>query len=103
MHAHPQPAVRPILEQIDVMVAAADGAELRSCEIEQRALLRHRTLRDRIEHRRIANRLVVFLADAERNRAPDLVHDVLQIEIRSLHVGTDRAIPAGDVVANPPA
>src|SRR5262249_37033645 len=68
--------------------------------IEQRPLVRHRTVRDRVEHRSLADWLVVLPTDAEGDRVPDLVHDVADIEIGCFQVGADGAVPASDVIAN---
>src|SRR6185436_13716273 len=98
--ADPEPAVRAILEQVHVMVAAADGAELRLRQREQRSLLRDRAVRDGIEDRRVANRLVVLAAHAERDRAPDLVHHAAHVEVRGGEIRSHRAVAARDVVAD---
>jgi hypothetical protein len=100
VNADPESAVGTIFEQVDIVVAAAHGSKLRSCEIEQRPLVRHRTVRDRVEHRSLPDRLVVLPTDAEGDRVPDLVHDVADVEIGCGQVGADGAVPAADVIPN---
>jgi hypothetical protein len=51
VHADPQRAVCVILEQVHVVVPAADGAELLRRELRQASAGTARALRDALEHR----------------------------------------------------
>ena len=79
MHTDPH-TILLIGKQVDVVVARADGAELRI------RLLKHRLcgLREPArmlvaDERRIIVALTVLATDAEAQRAPDVVHDAMDI------------------------
>src|SRR5687768_2146922 len=100
MDADPQRAVGAILEQIHIVIAAADGAELSARVGELLALPRHRTARDRVEYRMILDALVVLLPHAERDGAPDLIHRLRDVDVRGPDRGLHGAVAAADVVAD---
>ena len=81
MHADPH---EPILvgEQVDVVVAAADRAELLGREVGQRTLGRRVRAADGVEHG-VIDELVVVAADAERDPLDDGVHDARQVAAMS--------------------
>ena len=100
VHADPHGAVL-VGEQVDVVVAGADGAELVGGEVVQRALGARVGGADRVEHRMV-DRLVVAAADAERDPRHDRVHDPRQFgrDLRAPQVGPHGLVAAADVVAD---
>ncbi len=81
------------------MIAAADGAELLTGELQQAALLSHRRLRDSIEDRVLVDWIAIGAADPEADsllnlaRQPSPVADVGRADI-----GLRRQVAARDVV-----
>ena len=73
--ADPDPAVL-VLHQVHVVVARADGAELRLGELRELALRREVGVADLVEHR-VVDALLRGHAHAERDPPRDLAHDDL--------------------------
>jgi hypothetical protein len=91
---------RLVAEQVDVVVAAADRAELLRGQVEQRALEADRRLADLVEHRMVGA-LLVRDADAERDPREDLVHEARHVVATSgSQVGQHGLVAAADVVAD---
>jgi hypothetical protein len=100
--AHPQPTVCPVLKQINVVVPAANRAELHTGEVQQRPLLPDRALGDNVEHGMVDDRFLVLPTHAERDRAPDFIHDPGELRFRLWHldVRADCTVSARDVIAD---
>jgi hypothetical protein len=102
MDGDPDPS-RLVLEDVDVVVAAADRAELLPREVEQRALAADRRRVNPVEHRVSANRPPVLLTDAEADAPLDLIADPLQLvvpEVGRIEVRANGQVAARDVVAD---
>src|SRR5262249_5672286 len=97
VHANPDPVLL-VGEKIDVVIAGADSAELLASHFFQR---RYGTGLPRIAlEQRMVDAFVVAAADPEADRAPDVVHDALNVFAQPFarHVNTDGLVAAGDVV-----
>ena len=107
VHADPD-MVFLIGEQVDVVIAAADRAELLARLGAQAIALvpvRHR-VPSRILEKRIVGRRVVSAVPqthTERQRRLDLVGQLAQprLDLRQLQIGADRGVAAGDVESHP--
>ena len=90
-----------VLEQVDVVIAAADGAELLTGELQESALFADRRCGDPLENRMIANRVVVGAADSEADPALDLSRQPPPVvDVRRAEIGPGREVAAGDVVSD---
>jgi hypothetical protein len=90
-----------ILEDVDVVIAAANRPELLACEMQQLALPGDGRRVDRIEHLVLAHGRGVRSTHPEGDAARDLVGDarVLSIaDVRRVQMGADRQVAARDVV-----
>ena len=100
--ADPDAAVL-VLHQVDVVVARADGAELRLRQLRELALRREVGVADPVEHR-VVGALLRRHAHAERDPARDLAHDPLdaaeRVEIGSRQLRARGLVAAADVVAD---
>src|SRR5687768_18584125 len=83
MHADPEAAVGAIFEEVDVVIARSDRAELLARQVEQFALRLDGTFRDGVDHRMI-DTLVVAAPDAEGQRLPERVHDARGVDVGRL-------------------
>ena len=91
-----------VLEQVDVVIAAADGAELLTGELQESTLFADRRCGDPLENRMIGNRVVVGAADPETDPALDLSRQPPPVaDVRRAEIGPRREVAAGDVVSDP--
>src|SRR5262249_36984189 len=101
--ADPDPAVL-VFHHVDVMVARADGAELRLGQLRELPLRREVGVADPIEDRVVAS-LGRWYAHAERVPARDPAHPRLdaaeRVEIAPRQLCPGRLVAAADVVAHP--
>ena len=99
MDADPDP-VRFIGENIDVMIASADRAELSRGSLLQ--LSHWRQTPGGIVKKLVVDPFLTRLADAERNVANNVIHDLFDRRgnLREGGVGSDGEISAGDVEAD---
>src|SRR5207244_991615 len=92
-----------VLHQVDVVVARADGAELRLRELRELALRRELGLPDGVEHR-VVGPLGRRHAHAEGDPADDLAHDLLdaaeRVQVAAAELGASGLVAAADVVAD---
>jgi hypothetical protein len=96
-------AVLLVGEEVDVVVAAADGAELRVGLVLQRLGCLSRPAFVRVgDERRIGVVLRVAPADAEGERVPDVIHDLVDVlaNLGGGDVETHGLVAAGDVEAD---
>ena len=100
MDADPH-AVLLVGEQVDVVVAGADGAELAGGQVAQLALGREGGVADLVDDGVVAGAAVVA-PDAEGDAPEDLVHDPRQVglHVAEREVGEHRLVAAADVVAD---
>src|SRR3954452_2818522 len=96
--AHPEPAVL-VGQEVDVVVAAADGAELVGREVVELALRGEGGGADLVEHG-VVGALAFVAPDAERDAARDLVHDARDVDVVHAQVRHRAADATGDVVAD---
>src|SRR4051812_18024967 len=99
---------RLVGEDVDVVIARADGAELLPRLLDERLVLvlagdiAQRVPRGRVEERVVHRRVARFIpaADAERDRPLDVVREALELgafEAVDREVGPNRGVATGDV------
>ena len=102
VHAHPDPFVL-VLHHVHVVVARADGAELRLRELCELPLWREVRVADRVEHR-VVGSLGRGHAHAERDPPGDLAHHRLdaaeRVEVVARELCLGGLVAAADVVAH---
>ena len=101
MDAQPDTALL-ILEDVHIVIAAADRTELLGCELLLLACNGQSPGRVVLKERMI-DRLLVLTPDAERDRVPDVVHDRLDVRLhfRGGRVQANGLVSAGDIVTDP--
>ena len=102
VHADPDRAVF-VLHHVHVVVARADGTELRVRGLRQPALWRELGVLDPVDHR-VIRPLRRGHAHAERDPPGDLAHDALdaaeRVDVCASQLGPRRLVAAADVVAH---
>src|SRR5438045_2113555 len=93
--ADPEEAVL-VNEQVDVVVAAADRAELVARELRQLALRRELSVLDHVENR-VVDAPAARASDAERDLARDLVHHNRHVDVGGPQRRACRLVAAPDV------
>jgi hypothetical protein len=92
-----------VLHQVDVVVAGADGAELRRRQVGEAALRREVGRANLLEHLMV-RALCRRHAHAERDAPRDLAHHALdaseRVEVCAGQLGARGLVPAADVVAD---
>ena len=99
--ADPEAVVGLVAEEVDVVVAGADGAELLRGEPGELALRLELGGADRVDHL-VVGGAAVAAADAERDPREDLVHDAREVgrDVGVGQAGADRVVAAADVEAD---
>ena len=97
------PGAAPLVgEQVDEVVAGADRAELRTGQVAERRRRREVPGRGVVEQL-VVDRLRVLAPDAERQRAPQVVHDEADVaaDLRGVGIQQHGLVPAPDVEPRP--
>src|SRR5947208_11928789 len=98
MDADPQ-VVLLVLEEIDVVVSAADGSQLLAGELRKFPLWLERCLFDSLEHRMV-DVPAARSPDAEADRSRDLVHGSSDVDFARARGSAHGLVATGDVVAD---